>query len=191
MGMIRRAVPLLLLLSCLSEPIGDSNQRVGVDRGGVRLIGGDSLAVASSATSCDVLSDCCDGDPDCLDYVDTLSEPQCEELLQGDASECVGQNGGGSGDDCCQAGDPCGWADDGSCDCPDDFWDFSDCNGGEGEAEAEAEAEAEPDCCSPGDPCDLAFDGWCDCPEQDWEQSDCGLVPDAEVVPDAGPVPDF
>ena len=153
--MPRRILP-LLLLSCLSEHSGVSNTRVGVDPDGVRLIGEQS--------SCDILRDCCAGDLDCLDFVSGLTEANCTDLLEGQASECVG-NG------CCQPNDPCGWADDGVCDCRDEFWDFSDCGGGEGEAEAEAEAE--PDCCDANDPCDWADDGWCDCPGVDWDANDC------------------
>jgi hypothetical protein len=191
MGMTKRALPLVLVLSCLSEPIRDSENRVGVDYDGVRLIGGDSLAVASSSSSCDILRECCEGQAECIDYVDRLSEADCTDLLEGKASECLeGGNGGGGDDGCCEPDDPCGWEDDGVCDCPGEFWDFADCEGAEGEAEAEAEAEGE-DCCSPEDPCEWANDGWCDCEEQAWDESDCfGIPPDVEVA-DAGVPADF
>jgi len=175
--MTRRIVP-MLLLSCLSEPIGDSDVRAGVDYEGVRLIGGQGTDVGA-ASACEVLRACCEGDPQCIDFVDGLTEGGCQNLLDGEASECLDQGGDGG---CCEPDDPCGFSDDGICDCPGQFWDFGDCEGGEGEAEAEAEAE--PDCCDPDDPCGLADDGWCDCPDADWEANDCGVP-----VPDAG-VPD-
>jgi hypothetical protein len=64
-----------------------------------------------------------------------------------------------SGDRCCSASDPCFYANDGWCDCPDQPWDANDCSG--------------QDCCGANDPCSFANDGWCDCPDQSWDTADC------------------
>lgn len=84
---------------------------------------------------------------------------------------------------CCQPGDPCGWAADGSCDCAAYFaWDDADCA---------ACSSADPACdftntcpggctpnvgmcCDPADPCGLAGNGACDCGGAfDWDLPEC------------------
>jgi hypothetical protein len=177
MGVTRCSLALLLVSACLSEPTGDGGHGLGVDPHGVRLIGDrNSLLPASS---CEILVDCCQGDSACLAFVDNLTESACADLLAGSASECLGGSGDGG---CCQANDPCSLSNDGSCECPDQFWDQNDCSG------VKVVPDAEPDCCSPGDPCGWANDGYCDCPGEAWEASDCAGPepgPDASVPPDA------
>ena len=157
MGMKTRVLPILLLLSCLSEPSGKSGQRVGVDYDGVRLIGGESAALSAWARARDCI---CDGDPACIDFYDGLSEESCQQVL--DKINCGGGPGGGE-----FIG---GAGNEGEAEAEGD-WE------GEGEAEAEAEAEAEgEDCCDPTDPCEWANDGICDCNgEVDWDCDDCGF----------------
>jgi len=176
MGVRALFVFVLVGSSCLSEPTGDGRGGLGIAGNGVRLIGPAQTA-SGLRSACEILHDCCQGDTECEGFVNALTEPECLELLQGYASECLdgGSDGGGGSAGCCQPSDPCDWADDGVCDCPNEAWDFMDCHGGaEGESEAEAEAEAEGEgCCEPEDPCEWADDGWCDCPEQDWDANDC------------------
>lgn len=67
-------------------------------------------------------------------------------------------------DNCCQPGDPCGYANDGLCDCRGLLeWNYADCSGGD-------------ECCATDDPCNLAYDGYCDCGHyQAWDANDCGV----------------
>jgi hypothetical protein len=73
-------------------------------------------------------------------------------------------SGGSDEYDCCASGDPCGYGDDGACDCPDQSWDDADCSGS---------GDGFEDCCASGDPCGYGDDGECDCPDQSWDDADC------------------
>ena len=94
-----------------------------------------------------------------LDQVSSLlisvEQPSCMDEVDCPAFFTSG------GSDCCDPSDPCGYADDGYCDCPEQAWDESDCAGGFGQ------------CCTPLDPCGYANDGYCDCVDQVWDESDC------------------
>jgi hypothetical protein len=91
---------------------------------------------------------------------------------------------------CCQPGDPCGWATDGSCDCADLFgWDAADCASCLGDDDAcdltntcPAGCAADPGgCCQAGDPCGLGDDGSCDCGgAMDFEANDCSHCTSAD-----------
>ena len=85
---------------------------------------------------------------------------------------------------CCAPGDPCGWGNDGSCDCADYFgWDTVDCG-----ACLDTSAECSLSntcpagctantgaCCADGDPCGLAGNGACDCAGAfSWDMVECG-----------------
>jgi len=66
---------------------------------------------------------------------------------------------------CCLPDDPCGWANDESCDCPSLAWEQDDC----------ADGGDTDNCCVDGDPCGWANDMVCDCGDQTWDVVDCGL----------------
>ncbi len=74
--------------------------------------------------------------------------------FEGPASSCEC----GNVDECCQNGDPCGLANNRTCDCPVMGWDASDCEGG---------------CCTPNNTCRLDGNQICECPDQSWDQNDC------------------
>lgn len=86
---------------------------------------------------------------------------------------------GGSTQDCCSPSDSCGFANDGNCDCPDQFWEAADCTGDAGNS-----------CCTASNDCHYENDGYCDCPDQVWDATDCfgadGGVPDAGGSTDSG-----
>lgn len=84
---------------------------------------------------------------------------------------------------CCRAGDPCGWAQNGSCDCAAFFdWDAGDCEVClpsdpyclvQSSCPAGCTAD-EGACCADGDPCGLAGDAACDCEgHYSWDDADC------------------
>jgi hypothetical protein len=84
---------------------------------------------------------------------------------------------------CCKEGDPCGWANNGSCDCTNFFgWDAQDCSSCAGDVlcttPSSCPAGCSPNngpCCAEGDPCGLAGNHACDCAgELDWDAQDCG-----------------
>jgi Lysyl oxidase len=85
---------------------------------------------------------------------------------------------------CCAAGDPCGWAADGSCDCANFFgWDGVDCGACLDTSQACSLGNSCPAgctantgaCCADGDPCALAGNGACDCAgAYPWDMADCG-----------------
>lgn len=84
---------------------------------------------------------------------------------------------------CCAPGDPCGWGNDGSCDCADYFgWDGADCSSCLDTSPAcdldntcPAGCPADPGgCCGAVDSCGLANDGACDCGGlAPWDALDC------------------
>ena len=85
---------------------------------------------------------------------------------------------------CCQPGDPCGWAQNGSCDCADHFgWDGADCGSclptspqclADSTCPAGCSANMGA-CCAEGDPCGFANDNACECEGQfAWDDADCG-----------------
>jgi hypothetical protein len=87
-------------------------------------------------------------------------------------------------DPCCEPGDPCGWADNGVCDCEQtEPWDDGDCTSCVSDDPECANVNTCPNgcttaasqsCCVSGDPCGYAGDGWCDCGgQQPWDASDC------------------
>jgi hypothetical protein len=84
---------------------------------------------------------------------------------------------------CCQPGDPCGWANNGSCDCGDHFgWDAADCAAcippdklclADLTCPRGCSANSGP-CCADGDPCGLANNFACDCEDKfAWDDADC------------------
>lgn len=74
--------------------------------------------------------------------------------------------------ECCSASDPCGLADNGSCDCPDIAWDKdADC------AEPTDAGDGNAMCCYDADPCELADNGKCECPLMTWDKADCCDLP--------------
>jgi len=143
MGMTKSTLALLLIPACLSAPTEDGNARVDVN--GVRLIGTSSAGGVVARTACQILMDCCPLEfrQECIDQVSRLTEQDCEFVLE-DAPQCqddqdtIGIEGEAEaeaeaepepeGDECCSPDDPCGWEDDGFCDCIDEDWDFFDCN---------------------------------------------------------------
>jgi hypothetical protein len=99
-------------------------------------------------------------------------------------SSCPGGCTPLAGNACCAAGDPCGAANDGICDCEGtESWDDADCS-----SCASTDPECQPvdscpsgcpdnagdPCCSPTDDCGYSGDGYCDCGGMyDWDFSDC------------------
>jgi len=85
--------------------------------------------------------------------------------------------------DCCQPGDPCGWAGNASCDCADHFgWDGADCGSClptdpaclvDSTCPAGC-TENTGACCADGDPCGLGGNFACDCAGAfAWDDADC------------------
>jgi hypothetical protein len=73
----------------------------------------------------------------------------------------------GSNAECCTATDPCGWADDGICDCSALYaWDAADCGG--------TMTQPTVECCAEDNPCAWQLDGFCDCNAlYAWDTVDC------------------
>ncbi|MFO0590916.1 MAG: lysyl oxidase family protein [Polyangiaceae bacterium] len=84
---------------------------------------------------------------------------------------------------CCQPDDPCGWAQNGSCDCADHFgWDSADCGSCLPSDLYCLVASSCPsgctadtgNCCADGDPCGLGGNNACDCEgHYSWDAADC------------------
>mgnify|MGYP006291753037 CR=1 FL=1 len=78
-------------------------------------------AVGEELPGCEMA---CDTSVSCDDWLSCLDA--CEEEQIDNA--CPGYEPGSGDDYCCQVDDPCGWADDGFCDCGGAcFWDGADC----------------------------------------------------------------
>lgn len=91
---------------------------------------------------------------------------------------------------CCKPDDPCGWAQNGSCDCGNLFgWDDAACSQCVATSplclvESSCVAGCSPNtgpCCAEGDPCGLANNFSCDCEGAfGWDDADCGSCQNPE-----------
>jgi hypothetical protein len=154
-----------------------------------------TIPTNSCPTGCTDIDPTCCGDDSC-GLADNGS-CDCSGVALSEADDCATCFGcivdsscpGGctpvAGNSCCAAGDPCGAADNGVCDCEGtQAWDAEDCSScASSDPECQA-VDSCPDgctpndpmdpCCGPDDTCGYSGDGWCDCGGTlDWDFSDC------------------